>query len=341
MQKMNLHLMALSMMLMCTALAPAQISLSDYTLVYSSETPERAASLLKLSDSELANCTGDFTSTEAIERHWAYSRKASSTWNKRMGTTAQEHALVHKVADGHLRMLAVSKDGTAGGFVTSGVNMKQGYMYGIFEIKAKCVPHQSNFPAIWMMPVDQKDGWPNCGEIDIMEQIGNSSTVWSTVHLGARYDKPVGKSYTYSGNMAFSDDWHVYMLRWDETSLTFYCDRRLVFRYRKDATLDLAAHPDYEKWQFPYNKPFYIILDQALGKNSWWGSEEPDPEFTYEMDVEYVRIWQKPDGSDGLIAPLAEEEAQAGTSPRKLCRDGRIVISRGDGEYSLVGTRIR
>ena len=56
--------------------------------------------------------------------------------------------------------------------------------------------------------------------------------------------------------MSASDDWHVYSLRWTRTSLVFYCDGIQVFRYNKDATLDLDAHPDYEKWQFPYNKEF-------------------------------------------------------------------------------------
>lgn len=273
----------------------AQIDVSGYTLVYSSETPERAGSLLNLTTEELANCTGDFTSKSNLERNWSYSPKATSEWNKRMATTDEQRALVHKVQNGHLRLLAVSTDGTANGFITSGVNMKNSFKYGIFEIKAKCNPHKSNFPAIWMMPKDQKDGWPNCGEIDIMEQIGNSGTVWSTVHLGARYDKPVGKSYSYSGSRSFGSGYHIYSLLWTRTSLIFYCDGIQVFRYNKDTTLDIETNPDFEKWQFPYNKEFYIILDQALGKNAWWGSESPDPGFTYEMDVEYVRIWQAPE----------------------------------------------
>lgn len=285
----------LALIVLCVMELSAQISVKGYSLVYSSETPERAASLLTLSDEELANCTGDFMSIENLERNWSYSPRASSEWNKRMGTTAEERALVHKPENGHLRMLAVTTDGTANGFITSGVNMKQGYKYGIFEIKAKCNPHKSNFPAIWMMPKLQTDGWPNCGEIDIMEQIGTSSTVWSTVHVGARYDQKVGKSYSWSGSMSASTDYHIYSLRWDKTSLTFYCDGKQVFRYNKDSSLDLVNHPDYEKWQFPYNKEFYIILDQALGKNAWWGSETPDPSYTYEMDVEYVRIWQAPE----------------------------------------------
>ena len=98
--------------------------------------------------------------------------------------------------------------------------------------------------------------------------------------------------------MAASAGWHIYSLRWDKKSLIFYCDGKQVFRYNKDSTLDLENHPDYEKWQFPYNKEFYMILDMALGKNAWWGSENPDPSFTYEMDVEYVRIWQAPETYD-------------------------------------------
>lgn len=283
--------------LMMTAILPiaSQIDVSGYSLVYSSETPERAASLLSLTREELANCTGDFTSTANMERHWNYCTKATSDWNKRMATTAEERALVNKVANGQLRLLALTTNGTANGFITGGIRMKLGYKYGIIEVKAKCNPHASNFPAIWMMPTDQKDGWPNCGEIDIMEQVGASGTVWSTVHLGARYDKPVGKSYSYSGSRAFGSGYHIYSLLWTKNSLIFYCDGIQVFRYDKDHTLDIETNPDFEKWQFPYNKEFELILNQSLGKNAWWGSENPDPGYTYEMDVEYVRIWQAPE----------------------------------------------
>ena len=200
---------------LCAMMARAQISVEGYSLVYSSESPERAASLLNLSEEELANCTGDFMSIENLERNWAYSPRRSSEWNKRMGTTDEERALVHKTQNGQLRMLAVTTDGTASGFITSGVNMKKGYKYGIFEIKAKCNAHASNFPAVWLMPVDQSDGWPNCGEIDIMEQIGTSTTVWSTVHVGARYNQSVGKTYSWSGSYGAGAGWHIYSLLWN------------------------------------------------------------------------------------------------------------------------------
>lgn len=320
----------------------AQINVpTGYKLVYSSETPQRASTILNLTDEELANCTGDFLNKRNFERNWEYSKKATSTWNKRMATTDEERALVHKPTGGHLRLLAVTTNGKADGFITSGVNMKKAYKYGIFEMKAKCNPHASNFPAIWMMPEDTSDGWPNCGEIDIMEQIGNSSTVYSTVHLGARYDKSVGKTYAWSGSKNFNTDYHIYSLLWDKESITFYTDGIQVFQYKKDTTLDLVKHPDYEKWQFPYNKAFYVILDQALGMNEWWGSQDPDPSYTYEMDVEYVRIFQCEDEDDmssniesykGVYEPM-NNYRQA----RKFMRNGKIVIEAAGKKYAVTG----
>ena len=295
-------LLFMTMLAIVTSTALAQISTKGYSLVYSSETPEAASAKLTLSEEELKNCTGDFTSTENMERNWNYCTKASSEWNKRMATTDEERALVHKFKNGHMLLKAVTTNGAANGFITSGVRMKTGFKYGIFEIKAKCNPHASNFPAIWMMPV-VNDGWPQCGEIDIMEMVGNSSTAHSTVHVAARYPNEqnghsVGKSYNWTNNVTTSAGYHIYSLYWDKNSLIFYCDGKQVFRYNKDKSLDLEAHPDYEKWQFPYNKEFQLILNQSLGKNSGWGGENPDPSYTYEMDVEYVRIWQAPETYD-------------------------------------------
>ena len=295
----KLYLSSIAVLFSCLG-AVAQIDVTGYHLVYSSESQEAASALLDLTDEELECCTGDFQSKENMERNWLYCPRLSSKWNMRMAENDEDRAKVHIFEDGKLRMLALSLDGTKDNCITSGIKMKQGYKYGIFEIKAKCNPHASNFPAIWMMPSVPHGGWPDCGEMDIMEQIGTSSTVWSTVHLGARYDNKVGKSYSWSGSRWFDTGYHIYSLLWDKRSLTFYTDGIKVFRYEKDFTLDYEAHPEYEHAQFPYNEEFYIILDQALGCNAWWGNEDPDPDFTYEMTVDYVRIWQAPDEPEEL-----------------------------------------
>ena len=277
-----------------SAAALAQIDKFGYHLVYSSESPEAASAALTLTDEELACCTGDFLSTENFERNWLYCPRATSKWNMRMAENDDDRAKVHLCEDGKLRLLALSLDGTKKNCITSGIKMKQGYKYGIFEIKAKCNPHRSNFPAIWMMPSSPYGGWPDCGEMDIMEQVGTSSTMYSTVHLGARYNQKVGKSYSWSGSKWVDTGYHIYSLLWTKSSLTFYCDGKRVFKYQKDSSLDLQAHPEYEHAQFPYNEAYYIILDQALGSNSGWGDEDPDPSYTYEMTVDYVRIFQAP-----------------------------------------------
>lgn len=304
------RLVFLSVLLSSYVFACAQIDKEGYHLVYSSESAEAASAQLDLTDEERACCTGDFQSTANFERNWLYCPRATSKWNKRMAENDEDRAKVHLCEDGKLRLLALSLDGTKEGCITSGIKMKQGYKYGIFEIKAKCNPHASNFPAVWMMPSQPNGGWPNCGEIDIMEQIGTSSTVYSTVHVGARYEQKVGKNYQWSGSKWFDDGYHVYSLLWDKRSLTFYTDGIQVFRYEKDFTLDYAAHPDYEHAQFPYNEEFYIILDQALGTNAWWGNEDPDPEFVYEMTVDYVRIFQAPEEEEVLDYYLVRNMAE-------------------------------
>ena len=112
-----------------------------------------------------------------------------------------------------------------------------------------------------------------------------------------------------------------------------------MFKYNKDTTLDLIKHPDYEKWQFPYNKAFYIILDQALGMNEWWGSQDPDPSYTYEMDVEYVRIFQCEDDTSSRIDSHkgVYEPENNYRQARKFMLDGKIVIESDGKKYAITG----
>lgn len=325
-------------LLFVSCAAFAQIDKTGYSLVYSSESPEEASAAMTLSAEELANCTGDFQSMESLERNWLYCPRHTSKWNMRMAENDADRAKVHICENGKLRMLALSPDSTIENCITSGVQMKQGYKYGIFEIKAKCHPHASNFPAIWMMPSNPQGGWPNCGEIDIMEQIGTSSIVYSTVHVGARYDQSVDTTYTYSDSRWFNTAYHVYSLLWTETCLTFYCDGKQVFQYEKDSNLDLDNNPTYEHAQFPYNEEYYIILDQALGMNKNWEDEDPDPEYTYEMDVAYVRIFQPSEDTQlncDMIRTMERPYVW------KCLRDDHICIVCGDKAYNVVGNRIK
>ena len=75
--------------------------------------------------------------------------------------------------------------------------------------------------------------------------------------------------------------------------------------------------------------------------NEWWGSQDPDPSYTYEMDVEYVRIFQCEDDDDmssnieshkGVYEPK-NNYRQA----RKFIRNGKIVIESARKKYSVTG----
>lgn len=287
----------------------AQPDMSNYRLVYSTETPQQALEKMPhLSDAELDCCASDFTSMENLERSWKYEPKGASIWNRHMATNADDRAEVHILDEGELRLLALSADGSTNNFVTGGLSTRRSWKYGIIQVRAKCTPHESNFPAIWMMPKNQNAGWPDCGEIDIMEQVGTSSNVAVTVHNGAKYSHSVGRQYVFGSSAWFDTDYHVYTLLWDENSLTFYTDERLMLKYTKDSTLDLQSHPEYEEYQFPYNKKFYVILDMAIGLNSYWSEVNPDPDFVYEMRVDYVRVFQK-DESMGIKNTTIDSDA--------------------------------
>ena len=120
------YFLIMMVLLSSIGVATAQIDITGYHLVYSSESPEAASAALDLTDEELECCTGDFLSTENFERNWLYCPRQTSKWNMRMAENDEDRARVHVCEDGKLRLLALSLDGTKEKCITSGIKMKQG-----------------------------------------------------------------------------------------------------------------------------------------------------------------------------------------------------------------------
>ena len=141
-------------------------------------------------------------------------------------------------------------------------------------------PFIGNFPAIWMMPrTDLK--WPQGGEIDIFEQINGEQKAYSTVHSAWTKGHP---DEPHSGNISLPmDRYHVYAVEWEEDALTFYADGRQVYQYEKQ-------NDSQEQWPFD-KSDFYLILNQSVGDGSW--ADKPDAAHTYEMRVDWIRVYQK------------------------------------------------
>lgn len=158
--------------------------------------------------------------------------------------------------------------------------------YGRFEARIKVPYGQGIWPAFWMLGSDiNQVGWPRCGEIDIMENIGKEpSTVHGTIH-GPGYSggSGIGAAYSLTNNQRFADDYHIYAVEWEPKAMRWYVDGNL---FKTITTKDLPAGTE---WVF--NHPFFMLLNLAVGGN-WPGYPDNTTVFPQVMLVDYVRVYQ-------------------------------------------------
>jgi len=159
--------------------------------------------------------------------------------------------------------------------------------YGRFEARIKITYGQGIWPAFWMLGDDiDKVGWPACGEIDIMENIGKEpATIHGSIH-GPGYVGGTGieAPYTLPGKQRFADDFHVFAIEWDPDSVSFFVDQNLYVRRTR---ADLQAG-----WKWVFDKPFFLILNLAVG-GDWPGNPDSNTVFPQSMLVDYVRVYQR------------------------------------------------
>lgn len=159
--------------------------------------------------------------------------------------------------------------------------------YGRFEARIKLPFGQGMWPAFWMLGEDiGKAGWPACGEIDIMENIGKEpSKVHGSIH-GPGYSGADGLEapYALAGNQRFADDFHVFAAEWEPGVVCFYVDG-VLYATRRRADLRPG-----QKWAFDH--PFFLLLNVAVG-GAWPGNPGASTVFPQTMLVDYVRVYQR------------------------------------------------
>ena len=142
-------------------------------------------------------------------------------------------------------------------------------------------------PAFWMMPADEEfyGQWPRCGEIDIMEIMGQETNkAYNTIHYGNPYKENQGTYVLEEGS--FAEGYHTFSLEWLPGELVWYIDGTETFR-----TSDWYSAAE-GKDTFPYPAPFHVILNLAVGGN--WVMYPDDETFeSRNYSVDYVKIWQK------------------------------------------------
>ena len=191
------------------------------------------------------------------------------------------------VADGVLTIAArkENKDGrnyTSARVVSKG---KGDFLYGRFEIKAKLPSGKGTWPALWMLPTGQTyGGWPNSGEIDIMEHVGfDPNRVHITMHTQA-YNHTINTQRTgiklVDGAIG---NFHVYRTDWTPDAIRGYIDDELVLEFPNEGTGPAA---------WPFDQRFHFLINIAVGGN--WGGKEgvDDNSFPARMQVDYVRVYR-------------------------------------------------
>ena len=158
------------------------------------------------------------------------------------------------------------------------------FQYGTVEVRAKLPKGKGTWPAIWMLSKNLK-AWPDDGEIDIMEHVGyNQGFVHGSVHT-KKYNHIINtqKTDTILINDV-AENFHVYRADWTPEKIEMFVDDEKFFSYVKTET-------DYEAW--PFDQPFYLILNQAVGGN-WGGKEGVDSTiYPQKFLIDYVRIYKK------------------------------------------------
>lgn len=249
--------------------------------------PDRSKIIYAFSVDKLGNVIfeDDFVQASAIPdpEKWSLCERGTSDWNRYLSKSYDQ---VY-VENGMLVLKAEIKDGK---YQTSGLESRDkfSFRYGKVEVRARFTKTaQGGWPAIWMMPQTGKypGGWPYGGEIDIMEQLNHDKIAHHTVH--SHYTNILGiKTPVVTATAPIvADDFNVYGLKWSAEEIVFTIDGKETFRY---ANLHLADEADKKQW--PFDVPFYMIFDYAVGGPNTWPGPINDTELPAKMEIDWIRV---------------------------------------------------
>ncbi len=189
------------------------------------------------------------------------------------------------IKDGLLNIVAY-KEKYKNCFYTSGKLTTEGKISvnkGRIEVIAKVPSGGGTWPAIWFLGNNFREvSWPECGEIDLMEHVGNNeNVVHFSLHSKTNYFHLNNQPTKVVKQENIVDQFHEYSMDWKEDEIIFYLDgiEHEKFFKRKDAGVD----------EWPYNQDFYLILNLALGGS--WGGSIDDTIFPVTFQIKSVKVY--------------------------------------------------
>ncbi|MCK3685056.1 glycoside hydrolase family 16 protein [Maribellus sp. YY47] len=227
----------------------------------------------------------DFNAAELDTQKWTKIPPNGADWGKHMSNNPDcysfKNGCVYLTGVVNRDTLSDSRPFLTGGIYTKG---KFAFQYGKIEICARLENARGSWPAMWMLSEQKKYGdYPRNGEIDIMEHLNFETKIYQTTHsyytleLGHTDDPPHGSTAEID-TAAFN----VYGLAWYPDELEFMVNGKTTFTYPRVADADAS--------QWPYDQPFYVLIDQQLGGN-WVGRIEK-ADLPVSMIVDWVKVYQ-------------------------------------------------
>jgi beta-glucanase (GH16 family) len=209
---------------------------------------------------------------------WGYNTGTGDGWGNNELEYYTNRSENVKIENGTLKITAI-KENYLGSQYTSTRMLTKGkfsFKYGRAEVRAKLPVGGGTWPAFWLLG-DNIDtvGWPACGEIDILESVGNNpNVIHSSLHSPGRSGNTPDTKTTTAANS--TTEFHIYAAEWSAENIKFYVDDNLFYTYKNSSTT-------------PFNQKFFIILNLAMGGN--FGGAV-DPNFTSAtFEVDYVRVY--------------------------------------------------
>lgn len=247
------------------------------------------------------------------------------------------------VSNGTLKILAkketYSKNGVTKNYTSARLNSKYAFTYGKVEIRAKMPFGVGTFPALWMLGQNITEdggywaatkgaiGWPDCGEIDIIEHWGaNQDFVQSALHNRSSFGGTVNKGGRSISNA--STEFHVYTLEWSATKMRFSVDGIQHYEYAPE-------NKNIQNW--PYDAPQYLLLNVAILPNIAANFTESP------MEVDYVRVYQESVSLSNTNIPLKKKGFNLYPNPTKnqlTIQLGTDILSSKFIIYSSTGKKV-
>lgn len=211
---------------------------------------------------------------------WTYDLgKGSNGWGNNELQSYTNNTENVMVTNGVLKITA--KTDGSGGYTSARLKTEglYAFKYGKIEIKAKLPAAQGTWPAMWLLGNNfATDGWPKCGEIDLLEQKGDKKThILGACHW---YNTDNSQQADYARESPFanpSKGFHIYTMNWTDKKITFAVDNQTYFEMDNNSKL-------------PFNQKFFLIFNIAIGGNL---GGTVDPNFTEDtLEIDYIRIYQ-------------------------------------------------